>query len=83
MVLATRPRSSTGVEQVDEPLKLVVEPHAVAVHVAGAGERVGDFEELLGGEHGADGGAAGQQADVVQARRTAATGPGRGRRPSR
>src|SRR5262249_9487268 len=54
-------------EQLDQALVPVGQPHAVAVHVAGAGEGVGHLEELLDGQLRADGGAADDEADVVQA----------------
>ena len=53
-------------EEVDEPGEVLGEPHPVAVHGPGAGERLADFEELLGREHGSDGGPAGDEPDVVQ-----------------
>jgi len=54
-------------QEVDEALEPRAQPHAVAEHVAGAGECVRDLEELLGGQHGANGRPADQEADVVQA----------------
>src|SRR3954447_5689532 len=74
IVLATGPRSSTGASRSDSrwcrpPRRWrgrAAGAGAVAVEGAGAGERVGDLEELLGGQLRADGGPADDEADVVQ-----------------
>ncbi len=61
-------------QECDQPLEAVIEPHAIAVHVPGASERVGDLQELLGCKHRADGGPAHKKPDIVQA--------AKGRRPA-
>jgi hypothetical protein len=53
-------------EEVDEAVQSLVESHPVAVDGPGAGERLGDFEELLRAEHRADARPADEQADIVQ-----------------
>ena len=65
--LADRAQVFDRGEQLDQPCEPAVEPHAIAIERAGRGQRVGDLKELLGREHGADGGPADEQADVVHA----------------
>ena len=81
--LPTAPRSSIPASSVDEAGELLGEPHPVAVDRAGAGQGLGDFEELLGGEHRADGGPADEQADVVQPAEGRRLAQPERRRPSR
>ena len=54
-------------QQLIQPVEPFVEPHAVAVDRAGAAQRFGDFEQLLGAQHRADAGPAHDQPHIVQA----------------
>ena len=53
-------------EHFDEAGEMLGKPHAIAVNSPGAGQRFADLEELLGRQHGADGGPAREQPNVVQ-----------------
>ena len=44
----------------------LVQPHAIAVHVAGAGQGLGHFQELFGSQHGADGRPPCEETHIVQ-----------------
>ncbi len=55
-----------GRQQVDELLATLVEARAVAIDGPGAVQCIRNFEQLLGGEHGADGRPANAQTNIVQ-----------------
>src|SRR5262245_25663161 len=57
-----------GGHECDQALMEFAEPHAPAIHVAGAGECAGDVEQLFRGEHGANPGAACEHAHVLEPR---------------
>ena len=73
--LGHQPQVLDGCQQLDQALEFLAEARAVAVHVAGTGESLSHFQQLLDGEHGADAGPASQKADIVQ--------PAKGRRLAR
>ena len=72
IALATGPRSSTGASRSISRAMPFGQSHAIAIHVAGAAERVGDFQQLLDASAARRWRPGGRQADVVQ--------PGEGRR---